>query len=247
VARILVATARVAVRSGPTWRSLEALLSPDEQGRAARFRFAEDRSEYVAAHVLLRRMLAVTRACPPTAIAFARTARGKPFVADGLGPHFSLSHSRGLVACALCEEHEVGLDVEPLDSCPPLDLAKAYFSEAERAALFALPEARQQRRFLDLWTLKEAVVKATGQGLSQGLHGFAIHFEPLAITCSGPMVVSRRPWHLYQRDVGGTHVIGLAWRGGIAEVRHLPDSFGNTDLKEGTRPVPADGGDFLNG
>lgn len=218
--RIVVATARVAAPD-VSWRRFERMLSAEEQARAARFRFAVDRSEYVAAHVLLRHMLAPMRSCSPAAIAFARTASGKPFVADGRGPHFSLSHSRGLVACAACGENAIGVDVEPLDARSPVDLAGPCFTEAERRAFLALPEARRPRRFLDLWTLKEAVVKATGEGLSRDLRDFSIDFEPLAMACSGAMTVEGPQWRLCQRVVGGTHVMGLAWRGDAAEVCHL--------------------------
>ncbi len=67
----------------------------------------------------------------------------------------------------------VGVDVEQLDGRPhPLGgdgdtgaLARLVLSGTEQAALGALPPAARPRAFLVAWTRKEAVTKATGDGL----------------------------------------------------------------------------------
>ena len=63
----------------------------------------------------------------------------------------------------------IGIDVEALDKRVPMPVARRYFSEREVAALHALAPEDQPRRFLRLWTLKEAYLKAVGEGLAGGL------------------------------------------------------------------------------
>jgi 4'-phosphopantetheinyl transferase len=94
-----------------------ALLDPEESAKRRRFLAAEDRRDYAAAHALLRRML--TDAAPniaPEEWRFHRTARGKPYLPPTLAGappiHFSLSHTRGLVACVISRGAAVGVDAE---------------------------------------------------------------------------------------------------------------------------------------
>ena len=111
-----------------------------------------------------------------------RGAHGKPLLAgpgtDGL--HVSLSHTRGLVGCVVAR-CPVGLDCEPRARAARLGalrVARRRFSPAEVAALERLPPGRaRDAAFLRMWTLKEALVKATGRGISAtpgSLNGFSV-------------------------------------------------------------------------
>src|SRR5262249_44384945 len=78
--------------------------------------------DYAAAHALLRRVLSHDRATSPHAWRFDRTPSGKPFLIEPGAPSFSLSHTQGLVACALAAD-AVGVDVEATDrdlDIPPI-------------------------------------------------------------------------------------------------------------------------------
>jgi 4'-phosphopantetheinyl transferase len=169
--------------------------------------------EYQAAHMLKRLMLtaAVDGAVPPSAWEFEAGGWGKPEVVSHKGLHFSLSRTDGLVACAVSQRVELGVDVERLDGFPPLDVAHFSFAPAEKAWLRSLlPEARSQG-FFQLWTLKEACVKANGMGLSQPLDSFCVRFNPLRVNFADPSF--RDPaWHLYQCFIGAQYVMSLAWR-----------------------------------
>lgn len=158
-------------------------LSPAERERASRFVFERDRLDFVIAHALLRRELSDRHDLPAEAWTFATTEFGKPLVT---GPPaadiaFNLSHTRGLVACAVSTGCDVGIDVEAVDGpASMLDLAAHYFSSREIADLQRCPAAERQTRFIELWTLKEAYVKAMSIGLSHPLHTFSFLFEPPA-------------------------------------------------------------------
>ena len=150
-----------------------ALLSPDEHEHAQRLRFRDDARDYAVAHALLRRELSRGTATAPSAWSFDRGAQGKPYIRGpaAAAPSFSLSHTRGMVACAIApRDVAVGVDVEAnqrdLDAAR---LAERFFAAAEVATLASLPEGAKQERFYDLWTVKEAVVKAAGLALPPAL------------------------------------------------------------------------------
>ena len=91
----------------------------------------------------------------------SRLPGGKPFFPDFPQVHFSVSHSRGLSLCALSDS-PVGADVELVRPRKP-GLPRYALSDRE----FAWFEAKGSRweDFYTLWTLKEARVKCTGEGL----------------------------------------------------------------------------------
>ena len=86
---------------------------------------------------------------------------------------FNVSHTKGLVACAIAGTREVGVDVECVDRTLTHDIADRFFAPREVADLRALPDGEQARAFFDYWTLKEAYIKARGMGLALPLAHFA--------------------------------------------------------------------------
>lgn len=154
-----------------------ALLSHEERQRAAAFRFPRDRARFVYAHGLLRMLAGRLLNAPPGRLAFHRKGNGKPFLAP---PHerlfFSLSHARDLVACAFSLRCPVGADVE-CQRCgwEFLPLVRTLFHEREAHAIASAPSASAARKtFFDVWTRKEAFLKATGEGLSRPLDSFCV-------------------------------------------------------------------------
>jgi 4'-phosphopantetheinyl transferase len=89
------------------------------------------------------------------------TDHNKPFFAEG--PHFNISHTDGLIACALSPHGPVGIDVERLQPVPLQDF-KNIWSAGEWKSIQEAEDIYQ--RFFTLWTMKEAIIKAEGQGLS---------------------------------------------------------------------------------
>lgn len=173
------------------------ILSADERARAARFVFPRDRLMFVAAHALLREALSEYADVPPHAWHFAANEYGKPALAGrhaGVNLTFNLAHTHGLVACVIGRtKHlgvgagmdvgmdaaiDVGIDVESIDlKVHSLDIATRYFSPSEVLQLQACPEGERAVRFIELWTLKEAYVKAIGEGLSHPLDTFSFTLD----------------------------------------------------------------------
>jgi 4'-phosphopantetheinyl transferase len=145
-------------------------LAESERTRAARFHHLSDRWEFLLGRLMARHLLSGRSGVPPGEFRFVENAHGRPEIAHpslDRPLRFNLSHSGGIVACVLGEAQQIGVDVERLDR-PPIDprVIRRYCSEPEQAALAEMPEALRHERFLELWTLKEAYVKARGTGLT---------------------------------------------------------------------------------
>ncbi len=161
--------------------SYGALLTPVELEREAGFRFARDRELFRLTRAVQRVVLSAYVDIRPDAWRFRIDERGRPWIDAPVvdAPVFNLSNTHGLVACAVSHA-EVGVDVEEVESRPaPLEVARDYFSPRELAGLRALAPERQPRRFYDLWTLKEAYLKARGMGLGIPLDRFSFDPDPV--------------------------------------------------------------------
>lgn len=194
-----------------------ASLSPDERERAARFMFARDRVVFVAAHDLVRQALSRYADVPPAAWVFVTEEHGKPELGaphDGLGLRFNLSHTRGLVACVVSRDCDVGVDVEALDTRADIGaLATRFFAPNEAAAIDSCPEADRLSRFIELWTLKESYVKAIGHGLSHPLDTFSFVLDGVdALRFNAPVTEASHLWRFGLATPTHRHRLAVAAR-----------------------------------
>jgi 4'-phosphopantetheinyl transferase len=147
-----------------------ALLDAGERERADRFLVEHARTEYILSHGLVRTVLSAHTGVDPRDFAFAAGVHGKPWLeapAEHRRLRFNLSHSRGLAACAVAIDRDVGVDVEQRSERVSIeDLTRTVFSASGVRAFAALAPARKRDFFFAKWTLKEALVKARGDGLS---------------------------------------------------------------------------------
>lgn len=148
-----------------------AVLSAEEEARAARFVYAEDAARFRAARAGLRLVLAEHLGQAAAALRFAYGPEGKPALPGG--PAFNLSHSGDWAALAVTARARIGIDIEAQRRVEP-EVAARFFSAAEQAALAALAPADWQEGFFQIWTRKEAFVKALGQGLRRPLDSFDV-------------------------------------------------------------------------
>ena len=158
-------------------------LSAGERARQSRLVQPADRRDFAAAHLLLRRALSARQPRAPVDWTFVDGRNGKPALAgrdeDAPSLLFNLAHTAGLVACVVAPHGiDVGIDAEPIDAgIDGPGLARDHFSQIEAAALEQYGDAERHVRFVELWTLKEAFVKATGDGLSAGMRDHVFLFD----------------------------------------------------------------------
>lgn len=147
------------------WPTRFAATTRAERDRASRFHRRDDGDRYLAAHGALRLLLASYLTCDPLGIRFAVTENGKPFLEDER-LQFNLSHSGDLALIAVAWSRQVGVDVEQLRAMPDLkSVAARVCTPGELQSLAGLAEPQRERAFFAMWTRKEALAKATGEGI----------------------------------------------------------------------------------
>lgn len=158
------------------------LLDEQERTRASRFHFEIHQNRFILARAALRRVLAYCAGVSPKTIAFRYGTNGKPHLATQAALaelHFNLTHSADLALVAVAWSFEVGVDVERVHPINDMDeMVKRFFCPAEIRVFASLPVHEKPAAFFNLWTRKEAWLKATGEGISHLLNKAEVSFLP---------------------------------------------------------------------
>lgn len=189
---------------------LEALLDPDELRRAERFRFAHDRERFIVGHGLLRRVLSSYLGSAPQEVAFVRGAHGKPFLPDQ-GIQFNFSDTKDGILIAVSRELELGADVETMQrAVDHLAVSTHYFTPEEQEDILRASDTK--RRFLELWTRKEAVLKASGVGIMDDLKVLRVDPAQVSLTIRHAefLKMAHDQYHVGTWSLGEDHIISLA-------------------------------------
>lgn len=203
-----------------------ALLNPREIVRAERMRLAEARAEYVLGRALLRSLLGERLGCSAAEVPLDAPPQHKPRLSAACSPlQFNLSHAGGRIALAMTHGIAVGVDLEIIDrEVEFLEIAGSHFASAEYAALLMSCGEARAHRFFRIWTRKEAVVKAAGDGLTLPLDGFDVSPampEELALTIDS-VEAGVGMWHVRDVAVDGPFAAAIALaKPGIAMHRCL--------------------------
>jgi 4'-phosphopantetheinyl transferase len=199
----------------------DAVLDTVDLERRSRLRRAVDRDRLTVAYTLVRLILASHLEVAPDHLRFERTCRtcggphGKPTLppADDGGLRFSLSHAGDRVMVGVCRGIEIGVDVEAVT--PDLDidgLIGNVLSDAEAVDLALVEPADRVRAFLRYWTRKEAILKATGDGLRTPMTDLTLSGPDLAprlLNWAGaPDAASR--FHLHDPEPDAGHISSLS-------------------------------------
>jgi 4'-phosphopantetheinyl transferase len=154
----------------PPVSGAELMMSSAERGRAERFQQQWLRDRYIAGHCALRLVLEHCFGIPAARQSFGSGNSGKPYLEGVPRAQFSLSYSGKRVLIAAATGAPIGVDIErlrPIDGAA--DLVRAYGTRSEQALLARCDPGttRFDRMFLEIWTRKEACLKATGIGLAE--------------------------------------------------------------------------------
>lgn len=160
-------------------QSLSTTLCATEKQRAERFHLQLHRDRFIVGRGVLRQTLASYLNRHPSEIEFCYNSHGKPEIEETQQLRFNLSHSQGIALVAVTQNRDIGVDVEFIrDDFPCEEIAQQFFSEAETATLQVLPQHLKIPAFFACWTRKEALIKATGKGLSLPLNKFDVSLTP---------------------------------------------------------------------
>lgn len=159
----------------------EAVLSSDERERAGCYHFDLHRRRFIRGRAALRLLLGEYLGFRPEKLQFSYGSNGKPFLAGAAANKlwFNVAHSDSLALIAFAEFAEVGVDVEFVRRLPDFDdLVNRFFSQRESACFGRLQDESKSVAFFNLWTRKEALLKATGDGICNALNRVEVTFLP---------------------------------------------------------------------
>jgi 4'-phosphopantetheinyl transferase len=190
----------------------EGILSDDERARALRFGTPLLRARFVSGRATLRRLLGRWLALDPVDVPIARGRRGRPYVDATDAPDFNVSHTRDAAVIVLSTRRTVGVDLERRDRrVDAARLARKFLTSDERAAMASLADDAMREQFLRLWTCKEAMSKATGDGISAPMGRLTVTASAQGLRLEqGPPPYLPADWTLVAIDTPKTHFATLA-------------------------------------
>lgn len=144
------------------------LLSAQEHSRAQGFHHFQDRIRFVSARAALKRLLAERVGILPDRLTISIAASGKPYLSQRAEIQFNLSHAGSFSLIAISSAGRVGIDIERCNR-DTVGLIRYVLSPLERTRA-CWPE----KRFIDLWVAKEAVLKALGLGIAENLQDISV-------------------------------------------------------------------------
>ncbi len=163
-------------QSAASLENCERLLDEAESSHYRELANPGHRREYLISRAFLRQVLAEYCGHEAADLQFESNESGKPSLSVTMASNisFNFSHGADLMACAVTSADLVGVDVETFFADNRMvDVADHYFSEKELQSLEGLSATDQQQLFFRTWTLKEAYIKARGEGLSLPLDSFS--------------------------------------------------------------------------
>ncbi|MDP9649659.1 4'-phosphopantetheinyl transferase family protein [Paraburkholderia caledonica] len=197
--------------------SMFDVLSPEEHHRASKFLRHADAMRFASTRVALRRCLGAALGKDADALNFTQSAFGRPTLVDDDGlAHidFNVSHSgnHGLVAWSTVRR--IGVDIEVRNKQMPWnELVRMVFGEADILELQSTPLSRQGDLFFDIWVAKEALLKAHGTGITDGLKDFSVMSSGFSHLVRGSTTLAERLREfqgVWVSDILG-HAAFVAW------------------------------------
>ena len=188
-------------------------MTPLERTRHDRFRHDADRAMFALGRLMARTLVGRALGIDPGTWTWREGPHGRPEIdRPATDLHFNLSHSAGLVICALARGRAVGVDVEDLARrAPDPAIVPRYCSPAEADDVHAHGD-RWRDRFLTYWTLKEAYLKARGVGISLPLSdiSFTVDARGATIAFERSLTGADDRWTFHLWQPGARHLAAIA-------------------------------------
>lgn len=151
-------------------RQYYSLLSPDEKEKLEKLSIPKKKHQFLIVRAVTRSLLSLYLNVNAKTLKFCTNENGKPYLINNETEDkffFNISHTEKMIVWAISRNREVGVDVEYTSKKRNvLEIAQNYFSTQEWRDLKILPTTERNEKFFELWTLKEAYVKAHGRSIT---------------------------------------------------------------------------------
>jgi len=186
-----------------------ALLAPAEHARAARFGTEILRRRWIAGRGALRIVLGRLLGAAPAEVDLRRGRRGRPELVEPTFD-FNVSHTNGVAVIGVARRGRIGIDVERSDRTVGADrLSKKFLAAAEQIALGGMSVDARRAVFLRYWTCKEAMSKATGDGLIAPFARMHVDIDRVVLL-DGPPPYSPAAWALHSVAAPPPYLVTVA-------------------------------------
>lgn len=200
------------------------LLSLNEIKRAGKFAYDSDRRQYIITRAMLKRILEVYLQKGIEKIDFHYDTHGKPFLPVHPNLQFNCSHTSHAFAIGITQKYNIGIDIEHKDRLVDISkLKKLLFSENELEQFESIPDVYRQQAFIHCWTKKEALLKATGSGLTRPMNEFSLSGskkETMRFDTVYPGLKNPK-WFVKNFHLPGAIVGALATNGQVKSVNYI--------------------------
>lgn len=159
-------------------------LSLEEQNLAKSYKTSELSENYIISHSILRMILSIHSKMSIYEMKFILGEYGKPYISSNhQNIQFNMSHSKDIVCIVVTKDKDIGVDIEFKDSNLDVEeLQPLVLSVQEKMYMDTLSsQTAKQNLFYCIWTLKEAIIKAMGIGLSHPITEINLIDETLEI------------------------------------------------------------------
>ncbi len=201
------------------------ILSEEEILRAETYHLPLDRRSYVIIRGVLKRLLSHFSGVGEKEIAFDCGKNGKLFLSSDPDLQFNLSHAGEAFVIGLTRGREIGIDMEHLDRSLNISKLEAYlFTTEELQQFHNMEHSYRQEAFINSWTRKEAILKATGDGLTQPMNTLDVAFTKdghclLATDDQFPM--QKTNWFLESCILMDNYRVSVAIKGQTDDLQYI--------------------------
>ncbi len=198
---------------------LRIILSEDEIEKAQCLFSAEQMKHFITSRGFLRLLLSRYLKVKPGEIEFQYNNNGKPALSGKYKKElcFNISHSHGTALYGIAMRRSIGVDVEKIRTNISYNkIANRQFSQSEINMIQKAPFDENIQTFFNIWTRKEALLKATGKGLLSPMSQFDVSKtpdEPVTFLKYLPTSEKNSDWNIYDLDIGSGFCGALAVKG----------------------------------
>jgi 4'-phosphopantetheinyl transferase len=171
--------------------SLFEILNAEERAHAKRYRQQRDQLHFLYARSAVRYCLAELLNTQPQSVVFTHSQHGKPLLAQQHTLCFNVSHSGDYVLLGFHPNHPIGVDIEEEKTPTPFEIMPSLFSMAEQRYC---QTSNKSKHFYQIWTAKEAVLKAWGTGFSAAAQDFSVINQDLS--WAQPLTKQTQVWRI---------------------------------------------------
>jgi len=198
-------------------------LSTKEQTQAKQYYTSDLSDRYIISHGVLRYILSYYTRQLPQDIEFIHNEYGKPFLKNN-NIQFNMSHSHDMVSYIISLDYRVGIDIELHDSTIDVhELSDLVFTPKEHEFIIKLDTIKKLDLFYKLWTIKESLIKASGQGLSYPINTIeAITLSPgenIFLDCDANKF--KQGWYYFPLEVAEGYSGAIAIEHKINKITYL--------------------------